>query len=190
MVAGGSVLTTGNSMTSLSKTSFQCLLYMEEIMEEKAGSQIFKDLDMKARYHQVRMQPQDEYKIALPDDILFYSPSLESHVADLQQVLQKPRNTVCFSREVRATPTHSGPLLHYHLIFDTTKEKNGSNPPLIHPLTDERLLSAPSTLTYRGSPWKPSSARGPTTAVPTRPRTSLGQTLATSPARGGSTAAN
>jgi hypothetical protein len=35
---------------------------MEEILEELVGSQVFTKLDMKAGYHQVRMQAQDEHK--------------------------------------------------------------------------------------------------------------------------------
>jgi hypothetical protein len=37
---------------------------IEEILDELAGAQYFTKLDMKSGYHQVRMLPEDEYKIA------------------------------------------------------------------------------------------------------------------------------
>lgn len=37
---------------------------IEEILDELAGAQYFTMLDMKLGYHQVRMLPEDEYKIA------------------------------------------------------------------------------------------------------------------------------
>ena len=37
---------------------------IEEILEELAGAKFFTKLDMRSGYHQVRMDPLDEYKTA------------------------------------------------------------------------------------------------------------------------------
>jgi hypothetical protein len=37
---------------------------IEEILDELAGSKFFTKLDLKARYHQIRMLPTEEHKIA------------------------------------------------------------------------------------------------------------------------------
>jgi hypothetical protein len=37
---------------------------IDELLDELAGSQFFSKLDFKAGFHQVRMAPEDEYKIA------------------------------------------------------------------------------------------------------------------------------
>lgn len=37
---------------------------IEEILDELASSKVFTKLDMRSRYHQVRMLPTDEYKTA------------------------------------------------------------------------------------------------------------------------------
>ena len=40
------------------------MLVVEEILEELAGAKYFTKLDMRSRYHQVRMTVQDEHKTA------------------------------------------------------------------------------------------------------------------------------
>jgi hypothetical protein len=37
---------------------------IDEILEELAGTKYFAKLDMRSGYHQVRMKPEDEFKIA------------------------------------------------------------------------------------------------------------------------------
>lgn len=37
---------------------------IEEILEELAGSKYFSSIDFRASFHQIRMQPADEYKTA------------------------------------------------------------------------------------------------------------------------------
>ncbi|WVZ51136.1 hypothetical protein U9M48_002309 [Paspalum notatum var. saurae] len=90
---------------------------IKEILDELGQAQYFTKLDMKSRYHQVRMNPEDEHKTTFQthhghyqfrvmpfgltnapatfqcflDDILIFCNSLEDHVTHLALVLDKLR---------------------------------------------------------------------------------------------------
>lgn len=89
-------------------------------MDELAGAKVFTKLDMKAGYHQIRMLPKDEFKVmpfgltnapatfqcimnevlrpflrkfvlVFLDDILIFSPDLETHKEHLELVFDTLR---------------------------------------------------------------------------------------------------
>lgn len=116
-----------NAMTVKSKYP---ILVFDQLMDELVAAQLFIKLDLKARYHQIRLRPSEETKIAFQthlghfecrvmafgltrahntflgemnetlalilrrgglvffDDILIYSPTLESHLHHLPTVLE------------------------------------------------------------------------------------------------------
>nr|GEX27634.1 hypothetical protein [Tanacetum cinerariifolium] len=72
---------------------------IEELIGELYGSKVFSKLDLRSRYHQIRMNDEDIYKTAFKThDGHFYSSSMKAHVQHLRQVLEVMREHTLFAK--------------------------------------------------------------------------------------------